>query len=251
MDLTNKRPEDVLKTDSLNTYKELHKDIWDRLIHVGTNLTILEKIQKFPFDCIYAPENNIFWNMVHWNFRYVSILYLHTLANDQGDEKHAIDRFANRILNDWMCDSYKSEYQSELRKTKLDKRLKYIRDKIRDIRHNVIAHRLLDDDRSSLKQVEGVKLDELRQVYEDIEDLFRTISFGTEYVSNFYVGGSVGGKLVKEDIDELLDLILKNSYWINEPEKKKDSWPCLRKTRSQEELLQLNEYRSRFGMPPA
>jgi hypothetical protein len=251
MDINNKRPEDVLKLEFVQVYQNLHKDIWGRLIHVNTNLTILEKIQNFPFHHIYSPQGNIFWTMVYWNFLYISIIFLHTLTTDEGDQKHTLRGFANKIRTDWISDSYKSEYQKHLKNAKLDRRLEPIRTKIKKMRDKVIAHRFLDSDGARVIDVKGVKLTEIRQAYEDIEKLFRVCSFGVQYISNFYIGGTIGGKPVKEDIDELLELILKNSYWLNEPEREKDFWPTIRERMSGEDIAELNEFRKKFGMPPA
>jgi len=248
-DITHKKPEDVLKPEHVEAYETLHKDIWDRLTHMNTNLTILEKIQNFPFRHIYPRQANIFWTMVYWNFLYISIVFLYQLTAD-GPDEHTLTGFRNRILKeDWLKPSEKQEYRKRLRSTKLDKRLKPIRAKIEKMRHNVIAHRLLDSGRARMTHVEGVTLAELRQVYEDVEKLFHACSFGVQYISNFYIGGTIGGKPVKEDIDELLDLILEHSYWLNEPERMKDFWPAMRQRMSHEELAELNEFRSKFGMP--
>ncbi len=249
MDIINKEPEDVLKPEFVKTYKELHKDIWYRLIRVNTSLTILEKIHNFPFHPIYSPQDNIFWAMVSWNFFDISILFMNQLTSDGSDE-HTINGFRNRILNeDWLKNGVKEEYRKLLRNIKLDKRLEPIQEKIKEIRKNVIAHRLLDSNRASVTNVKNVTLDELHQLSEGIKKLFRSISFVVEYDSNFYTGGTIGGKPVKEDIDELLDLILKHSYWLNEPEQMKDFWPDRRRSRSQEEISELNEFRKKFGMP--
>ncbi len=249
-DITHKKPEDVLEPEHVEAYEILHKDIWGRLIRVNTNITILEKIEKFPFHHFYAPQENIFWAMVYWNLLYISILFLHSLTTDQGDKKHTLTRFANRILTAWIKHAHKSEYQKCLRNAKLDKNTNTIRSKIAEMRNKVIAHRLLDSDGACLMDVEGVTLAELRQAYEDVEKLFRACSFGTQYICNLYIGGTVGGKLVEKDIDKLLDLIARDSYWLNEPERKKDFWAAIRKNMSEEDITELNEFRKKFGMPP-
>jgi len=250
-DLTDKSPEDVLKPEYLQAYQALHKDIWGRLIHVNTNLTILEIIQNYPFHHLYAPHDNIFWTMVYWNFLYISINFLHTLTSDQGDEKHTLTRFSRRILNDWINNSHKSEYQKCLKNANLDKNLSPIRAKISQMRHIVIAHRLLDNARAHVMDVEGVTLAEARQAYEDVQKLFRATTFGTEYVANFYIGGTVGGKPVKKDIEELLDLIVKDSCWLNEPERRAPFWQDIRPYRSAEDIAELNKWRAKFNLPPA
>ena len=50
MDINDEKPEDVLKPKFIQQYKDLHNDIWHRLIQVHTNIIILERIEKFPFE---------------------------------------------------------------------------------------------------------------------------------------------------------------------------------------------------------
>jgi len=250
-DFNTKKPEEVIKPEFLDTYKTLHSDIWHRLIQVHTNIIILEKIEKFPFEHIYAPQENIFWTMVYWNFLYVAIVFLHSLTTDQGDTKHTLTRFANIILNDGINDTDKPVYQKLLKNAKLDNKTEQIRKKIAAMRHNVISHRFLDSDSSCVKHVQGVSLAEVRRAYDDVAKLFRAVNFGVEHISTLYVGGTVGGKPVEKDIDKLLDLIVKDSYWLTEPERKQDFWPPIRETMSEEDIAELNEFRNKFGMPPA
>ncbi len=249
-DFNMKKPEEVIKPEFLETYKALHSDIWRRLILVHTNIIILEKIEKFPFEHIYAPQENIFWTMVYWNFLYVSIAFLHSLVSDETKGAHTLPKFKNSVLNHLRTDSLKSIYRKRLKNAKLDENLSTNRKKISQMRHNVIAHSLLDSDSIRLMDVEGVSLDEIRQAHEDVEKLFRACSFGAEYVTSFYINGTVGGKPIQKDIDYLLDLILKDSAWLNKPERKKDFWAAIRKNMSEEDITELNEFRKKFGMPP-
>lgn len=250
MDINNKKPEDVLKPEFIQQYKELHNDIWHRLIHVHTNIIILEKIEKFPFEHFHAPQENIFWTMVYWNFLYMSIAFIHSLTTDEGDQKHTLRLFASRLFKDWINDSEKERYHEKLRTAKLDKNLQGIRSKITAMRHNIIAHRFLNNKSGwKVKDVEGLTVSEIRKVYNDTEKLFHACSFGPEYATKFYLDGTCGGKPIEKDIDKLLDLIAKNSYWLNKPERKKDFWPAIRQTISEEDITELNEFRKRFGLP--
>ena len=120
------------------------------------------------------------------------------------------------------------------------------------MRKNVIAHRLFDkNDKIKLQSVKRVTLSEIRQVYNDIEKLFRVCSFGSEYLTTFYINGTCAGKPIEKDIDHLLDLIVKDSYWLNEPERNPIAWQCVKPQKTKEELAQLNVYRQKFILPPA
>ncbi|GAH36879.1 unnamed protein product, partial [marine sediment metagenome] len=195
-------------------------------------------------------QENIFWAMVYWNFLYMSIAFLHSLTTDKGEQKHTLLRFKNRLLKEWVNESEKERYCEKLKTAKLDKNLQGIRSKITEMRDKVITHRFLNHkDVLGVKDVEGLTVSEIRKVYNDTEKLFRACSFGTEYITTLYLDGTCGGKPIEKDIDKLLDLIVKDSYWLNEPERKKDFWPAIRQTKSQAEITELNEFRKRFGLP--
>jgi len=213
-------------------------------------MTILQKIQNFPFDHFYAPQENIFWTMAYWNFLQISVVLLHSLISDKAKDTHTLLNFKNTVLSKLLTKSLKSTYQKKLRQTKLRKELKATRKKIAEMRNAVIAHRFLDN-QGHLKapHVEGVTVSELCNVFEDVKTLFQACSFGSEYFTTLYPPGTVGGKPITKDIDKLLDLIVKDSYWLNNPEIKKQFWPMLRKYKSKEEVEELNFYRRKFGMP--
>jgi len=246
-----KKPEEVIKPEFLETYKNLHSDIWHRLIQVHTNIIILEKIKEFPFVHLYAPQENIFWTMVYWNFLYISVVFLHSLVSDKTKGAHTLLIFKNRVLNHLLIDSFKSDYQKMLKKAKLDKNLKSIHVKISVMRNKVISHRFLDSDGSLVKDVEGVSLAEVRQAYDDVEKLFRACSFGGDYLTTFYIPGIVDGKPIAKDIDELFDLIVKNSFWLNQPERRAPFWSIIRQHRDPKDIEELNFWRRKFELPDA
>ena len=80
MDIDDKKPEDVLKPEFVQQYKELHKKIWHRLVETNTTIAILEKIQSFPFHRFYSPNENIFWTSVYWNFLDILTINIHTIV---------------------------------------------------------------------------------------------------------------------------------------------------------------------------
>ena len=252
MDITNKKPKDVIKPEYVEAYAALHKDICDRLTHLNTNITILETIQNFPFHHFYAPHENIFWTMVYWNFLHMSEVLLYTLVSDDGKDAHTLLKFKSTVLKHLLTESLKTAYHKKLSETKLSKQLKPIRKKIAEIRNAVIAHRLLDE-QGCLRadKISGVSLSELRAVFEDVEKLFEACCFGSQYISNLYTGGTVGGKPVEKDIDNLLDLIVKDSYWLNEPECNKPFWPAIKQHTDPQEVDELNVWRRKFGLPDA
>jgi len=248
MNIADKRPKDVMKSEFIQQYEEFHEDIWHRLVEINTTITILETIQKFPFNYFYPPQENVFWTTVYWNFIYVIIVLMHALVKDQVPDTHTLPKFKNKIVNEWLKSSEKAEYLKKLQKAKFDHITKNILEKTADIRHQLLAHRIIDPD-GHLSDPHSVKVSEIRRTYDATEELFRSCSFGAEYECTLYPKEFYGGKPIERDIDHLLDLIVKDSYWLNEPELRKEFWTDRRRSRSHEELSELNEFRKKFGMP--
>lgn len=250
--INDKNPQDVLKPEFLEQYKELHQDIWHRLIRINTNLSILEIIQKFPFHHIYYPPENIFWESVYRNLLYTSVALIHTLVGDHEKQAHTLPRFKNHILKDWLKDSEKPAYQTLLKTVKFAREIKIIRQKVAAMRNKVIAHRFLDDSHpAQVQSAERVTVSELRSFYDATEKMFHACSFGSEYVTTFYLEGTCGGRPIEKDIDHILDLIAKDSTWVNQPERSGAFWKDLRQYKSEEYLKELNTWRQKFGLPPA
>jgi hypothetical protein len=250
--LTTKKPEEVFVTDFLPTYTQLHQDIWFRLIRVDANLQILETIGRFPLHHLYAPQNNIFWTMVFWNFAHMSVILMHSLVSDQEKNAHTLLKFKNTVLNHLRTDSLKLAYRERLNQTKLNKQLAPIRNKIARLRHKVIAHRLLDTQgRLEAPHIEGVGISELRKVFEDTKRLFEACCFGCEYFTTLYPPPVPGHKAPEKDIEKILCLIVKNSNWLNQPERHAPFWQQIKPHKPIEKIEELNKWRIKFNLPPA
>lgn len=250
-DITAKKPEEVFTSEFLPAYTQLHQDIWRRLIRVDANLQILETIGRYPLHHLYGWPNNIFWTMVFWNFLHISVVLLHSLV-DETTGAHTLRNFKNIVREHLLTDSLKAVYRRKLRETKLSKQLEPTRKKIASMRHTVIAHRFLDD-QEHLKppHVEGVSVSELRKVFEDIKRLFEACCFGSDYLTSLYPPTAPGHKPPEKDIEKILDLIVKNSPWLNQPERRGAFWPGIKQHKDPKDIEELNLWRKKFGLPPA
>ncbi len=247
-----KKSEDVILPNFIPTYIQLHQDIWYRLICVDANLQILETIGRFPLHHLYAPQNNVFWGMVFWNFVQMSVMLLHGLVSDNTKNAHTLPKFRNTVLNHLRTDSLKIAYRKSLNQTKLNKQLVPIRNKISHMRNEVVAHRFLDTKgRLKAPHIGGVSISELRKVFEDIKRLFEACCFGSEYVTSFYPPLVPGYKTTEKDIEEILCLIVKNSYWLNQPERHAPSWQHIKPHKPIKDIEELNKWRTKLNLSPA
>jgi len=250
--LTAKKPEEVFTPDFLPTYTQLHRDIWFRLVHVDANLQILETIGHFPLHKLYAPQDNIFWTMVFWNFVHMSVILLHSLVSDETKDAHTLLKFRNTVLSHLCTDSLKFEYRKILNQTKMDKQLVPIRKKILRMRNDVVAHRFLNNQgQLKAQHIEGVNISELRKIFEDTKRIFETCCFGSEYITSLYPPNVPGYKPHEKDIEEILHLIVKNSYWLSQPERHAPFWQNIKPNKPIKDIEELNKWRTKFNLPPA
>lgn len=252
MELAKRKLDEVLAPCHVESYRALHKDIWDRVTRLRTTLIILKHMAAFPFEYMIAREKMVFWFMVHWNFVHSAINLVHGLIADTASDTNNLRRMRNRILNEWIKPDYKAEYRAILRKTQLDQKSDAVSRKVTEIRHNFVAHSLLDTATGLPKpDMGGVHVSELDQLCKEIEVMFGACSFGTVHETKPlpYMDATVGGEPIPTDIEELLDLVAENSGFVNAPEQ--PWWSVSKETLSPEELGIMNKYRKRFGMPEA
>jgi len=254
MEMISATPEEVLRAEKLQSYRELHEDLWDRLIQLHHTIITLEKMEEFPFDLFYPRTEMTFWRTVDWNFLQMAVNLLYGLVDDRTRDAHTLTKFKNKILQ-WVKPEYKEDYQRVLKQAKLNHKAKHIRDRVKQLRHKIVAHRLLAR-QTGLPHgdVPGISISELRELYDSIEALFVVCCFGEAYLTttiDYHPEATIGGQPVPSSIDKLLQLVARHSHFVNEPEEEGSRWPVLRKHKSAAELGVLNEWRRKFGLPDA
>ena len=200
MNLSEKKPEDVIKPEFLEKYRELHEDILFRLSHINTTIIILEKILQSPLQ-FFQQSETVFWRTVCWNSVWALVILIHAMVNDQSPDAHTLRRFKNDILK-WLKDSEKAEFSQIRKEYKFDQTTNTIMEKISQIRHKELAHREFKN--NCFPNPNGITISEIRRVYDDIEKLFQVCSFGIEYDITLYPTGTCGGKPIEKDIDKII-----------------------------------------------
>ena len=255
-ELTNSIPEELFEGDFSEKYKRLHDNLWRRITRAHGTLDTLEQLEQFPFEYIYPLNKMEFWRLVFKNFLDTVCLLLHGLMSDTGKDVHSIPSFKNEIMNknNWLRPERWDLLNQELKERKFDAEVDSIADRVTKIRTNLIAHHLIDKQSGNPKEsLTGVSLVELRRLFEATHSLFGALSFGSAYVTlaGDLMPGTVGGQPTRTCLDEVLDAVLKDSYVVNQPERRGEWWPMDRKYMVEEELQMMNKLRKRIGLPEA
>jgi hypothetical protein len=238
--------EQVLKPECIADYKKAHEDIWHRLIDINTSIQILETIAKYPLHHLCAPHDP-FWHMLYWNFTYTCVVLLYALVDRRRDSLH-LTALHDRLTSAWLLPGEQAPFRERVDPDRFHDSVNSVRRKVAAFRHKVIAHRDTAVASGSL-QVPGLSIPDLRALYDETESLFAACSFQSEYDMSPYPGRTGGGRPVETDIERLMNLIVRHSPWLNQPERHGTLWPDIRSQKNPDELAELNHWRQHSGLP--
>lgn len=253
--LASRKPEQLFSANFAESYERLHYDIWERIINLHGTIRTLEQLTEFPFNYLYGPNDMEFWRLVVRNFFDASIVQLHSLVSDSGSDSHTLQSFRDQIVKGpWLHNDGRDQLRETLRTRKWDDYLKSLVLRVRRIRHQRIAHRLIDKSTGERKEkLEGVTLKELRLLFDGTHSLFGALSFGSSYVTlaGDLAPSTVGGKPKRSCLEGVLDAILRDSDVVKQPELRAEWWSMDREHMDPAELQQLDILRRRVGLPEA
>lgn len=253
-ELTESQPDELFEAAFVTRYCELHADLWERIVRLNGTIRTLEQLRGFPFECIYGNEME-FWRLVIRNFVDIAIVMLHALVNDTSGDINSLPSFRRVIINAaWQCEDKRKLLMQTLEERKFDHVVKNIADRVNNIRHNYVAHRLVDPQTGSPKQIiHRLNLEQVRKLFNAAHAQFGAFSFGSVYgtLAGDLVPATIGGKRKPTCLDRVLDAVLRDSDFVNMPEHRAESWPIRRTIMPPEKLKLLNELRRRIGLTEA
>ena len=143
-------------------------------------------------------------------------------------------------------------FQPRLADCRFDTHLESLLERIKRIRDQRIAHPLGNKKTGDLKnQLVGVRFPELKELFVAAKSLFDALSFGSKYetLAGDLMPSKVGGKPTRTCLDKVLDAVIRDSAFVNQPEWKSQWWRDKRKLMAPETLRIMNELRKRVGLP--
>lgn len=218
------------------------------LVELNVNLYIMEQILAFPVDLFLGvPHKTIFLGHVIDNVFAASILLITKLVVDQGSDIHSLRAFAAWLMRAGIKDEHRAWLQAQLRDVHFRRRDDDLLQRLQQLRDRRIAHFLHEnagEDFTQRTAATRVEFAELRSLRDELNDLLQALAFDTEYLllPLDYEPG-------KSDIEEFLDLIARDSYILNMPERHPDRWQFTRPRHTPQELTLLNQYRRKFALP--
>jgi hypothetical protein len=167
-----------------------------------------------------------------------------------------LQQFRNEIIQHIQRNEYREEFKKMLKDIDFEKTVSIFNSKIREIRHNYVAHlnlaKHISPTPEEIKQ-RSLLFDELKKYCGIINSFFDILCFGhqkallpIEYHPDVIHPAGIDSR---SDIEKLLDDVARNSDILNMPEKYPDNWAMLiRNQLFSENLTILNKYRRKFGL---
>jgi hypothetical protein len=253
--LTDAKPADLFEPGFVEKYLRLHNDLWLRIIRVHGTLRTLDELEEFPFDHLYAPNGMEFWRLLIENFLDIACLMLHGLVGDTKRDDLSMPTFRSEIIKaPWLCPDKLDLFKQTLRERKFDEVVESIAKRVQAMRNNRIAHRLIDRQSGGpIQAFADVSLEEIWQLFDATHSLFGAISFGSAYVTlvGDLIPSTVGGQPARTCLDEVLDAVLRDNFFVNRPERRGKWWPRDRERMKPKDLQLMNDLRKRIGLPEA
>ena len=224
-------------------------------MRLNTSVFILEKIAAFPFH-LFAPLENPFWKTVYECLFETSVMVIWRIAVDTHHDALTIRRLKNGVRKNMREHHSLGLLDAELRRIHFTRDLSLIEDRVRDLRHNYIAHFSdswnIDPDPEMVKE-RMIRLSELQEACELVNSLFRLLCFGhgrgvlpIQYDPSVRRPAGAGSR---PDIERILDSMARDSALLNMLERERDYWISYRKQLPERDLYELNRYRRKFGLP--
>lgn len=254
-DLAERKPDELFEPEFAERYGRMHNDLLQRITRLHGTIRTLETLEDFPFESLYYPNHMVFWCLVFDNFLDTCCLILHGLVEDKGKDVHNIPSFRDTIVQGpWLDQSLKKVLKETLRNRKPDRDAESVAKRVGEIRKHWIAHRLIDKQTGYPKErLAGVSLEELRELFDAAHSLFGALSFGSPYATleGDEMPSTIGGEPTPTCLDKVLDAVLRDSHFVNRPEREREGWPMYRERMSPEALKTMNKLRKRVGLAEA
>ena len=252
-------PKDVIEPSWYASYEQNIEAVWWQLVRLNSTFFVLEKILSFPFDLFQPmPGTKNFWKLVENALFETCVLIIWRVGVDNVyNEGLTLQQLKNQIFQHLRREDYHIQLKDIFKKGHFDGRISSLEPKIREIRHNYIAHYNLAKNVSptpeQIKQ-RPLLLSELKQYQNTLNDYFDLLCFGHQraLLPIDYHPDVIHpvGTDSRSDIERLLDNVARESSLLNLPENNPDHWNAFRRNLSKENIQTINKYRVKFELPP-
>lgn len=246
------RAEAVLLAEGLPEYRNAQEGIAGQLFWLNTCLIILRKLHEFPFSFL-GEDPSPLWTTIEHALVDESILCVWWVWVDA--HGGTLGRLRNHVWKQLRNDSLRDTLRKALKEMAVPNPAAHER-LIREIRNSYIAHFDLAKHVSPTRadvEARAITLNQLEDFARQLNDLFDLLCMSEgwflrplEYDASVVAGSGAGAR---PDIDRVLDLLAKDSFTVNLPERDPVRWYWEKQRITDADREKLNDFRLRFGLP--
>jgi hypothetical protein len=246
MDISQLSAKDVLIEGAFEEYDAGMELLFSDLVDLNTIIYLAEQIIAFPFDLFLSRDDQTFFSVVMHSFSDSAVLTITKLATDQSGNLFTLLRFKNRV-RDLIKPEYRDAFDARLKEARFDSETKTMLAKAKDLRNHRIGHTTQDFVAGNTR-LSRPSISQLRDLRDALNSLLDSLAFNVEYSMLPIPYDSRVLPQHKTDIEEILDGIAKNSFFLNMPERHPEKWKYRRPNLSGDRLKSFNYYRRKFDM---
>jgi len=216
---------------------------WNELIDLNHYVFYLERITAFPWS-LFGESGDSFWDYVTLAMFDSAVLIASRVCLDTRKNSLKLTEFRDEITKNLVSKKERSKFVDRHREVDFDGKMSEIGKQIKDLRNKRIAHLSKEIVGGSIKGShfrQSVSLSGLREITNCLNEFFQVLSLG--------IGREMTLPNPDQDIDRVLYMLARNSDVLNMLEQQPEFWPCYKENLSNADLLILNDYRRKFGLP--
>ena len=251
MQLLLKSPEELIKENWLDNYREDRDILWNQIVNINSKIHILDKIINFPFDT-FAIIDKTFWEVIKQCLYESILLDLSKIILDKDRRIITIQKFIRNTKENVRTKKYKNQIDETLLKINFEGKVEKVKEQIKILRDKKIAHydKVWNADITVPKLNEiALSIKELKDIVNTTNEVFSFLCFSEQHSAFLMEYSPIIPHADGTDIEKLLDLIARESDLLNMPEKQKEKWPLYHQNLTTHDIKIINTYRKKFKKP--
>lgn len=247
-------PKGLIEPSWLVTYERNIDAIWRQLVTLNSSIFVLEKISCFRFD-LFVIGRKHFWDLVEHALVETCVLVIWRAGVDCRKEGLTLQQLKDCVQKN-LLPQYTVPFNELVEASGWPEKISEIKPKIKEIRHNYIAHfNLTKHVKPTSEEVKArsLLLSELVGFRDTLNAYFELLCFGhgRATVPIEYLPDGKRPASLQCDVEELLDGVARSGDWLNLSENNPELWTVHKPEQTETDLRILNQYRTKFGLPPA
>jgi hypothetical protein len=209
-------PQVILQTDYLPKFNEVCNLLSDTLERIEINKYMIYKIREYPIEDILS-EYSVFISTIFYNSIEICILSFSKLLTDNSTDLICLNMFKKEVEKNIIDLNMKEEFNDEYQKIHKQTMVTNIKEKIRNIRNNLIAHHNMNIIDKDVK-IDNISWNEFDLIITFLKRLIHFLTFGksTLFVNTFSYHPEMNTDPRPEnDFEKVVNLMEENSMFIH------------------------------------